>query len=139
MACNTSITSCPIYPCYENIYIGLAAADTDYTLRIKSSWGKVVTEDITTDSEGFVVITGGVWDDLFNSGGQFSFEVLEQDTNIPVDFRVITGFSGGSYASQQATISTNYYDKILVDFNMLKGSTGMSVIITNQYLFNDNA
>lgn len=139
MACNTSITSCPIFPCYENIYIGLAVADTDYTIRIKSSWGKVVTEDITSDSEGFVVLSGGVWDDLFNSGGEFGFEILEQDTNIPVDFRVITGFSGGSYANQQSTISTNYYDKILVEFNMLKGSTGMSVIITNQYLFNDNA
>lgn len=139
MSCNTSITSCPIFPCYENIYIGMAEADTEYTVRIKSSWGKVVTEDVTSDAEGFVVISGGVWDDLFNSGGQFSFEVLELDTNIPVDFQVITGFSGGSYASQDATVSTDYYDKILVEFSMAKGSTGMSVLITNQYLFNDNA
>lgn len=117
----------------------MAEADTEYTVRIKSSWGKVVTEDVTSDAEGFVVISGGVWDDLFNSGGQFSFEVLELDTNIPVDFQVITGFSGGSYASQDATVSTDYYDKILVEFSMAKGSTGMSVLITNQYLFNDNA
>ena len=36
--------------------------------------------------------------------------VLGSTFNIPVSFSVITGFSGGSYASQDATVSSNLYD-----------------------------
>ena len=51
--------------------------------------------------------------------------------NIPVSFSVITGFSGGSYAPQDATVSSNLYDCIYTSFEFGE--------VDKQYLFNVNA
>ena len=143
MACNTCITACPVFPCYDNLWLFKATADTTYLVKITNMGsGRVVSESVESDAEGFVILTGNTWADFFNTGAQVKFEIYEMVgstyTNIPVDFRVITGFSGGSYASQQATISTTYYDCVYVSFEMLH-DTDSTVTVDNQYLYNTNA
>jgi hypothetical protein len=144
MACNTCTTACDIYPCYENLWLFKATANASYLVVLTNmGTGRKESEQVTADSEGFVILTGGTWNNFFHTNSQVRFEIFEMVgstyTNIPVDFQVITGFSGGSYASQQATISTNLYDCIYVSFGLLTGEDGDAITIDNQYLFNTNA
>jgi len=144
MACNNCTTACNIYPCYESLWLFKAEADTSYLVVMTNTGsGRKESEQITSDSEGFVILEGGTWNDFFHTNSQVKFELFEMVgstyTNIPVDFKVITGFSGGSYAEQDATVSTTDYDCVYVSFGLLTGEDGDTVTIDNQYLFNTNA
>ena len=125
--------------CYDNLWLFKATANTSYLVKMTNMGSyRSVTEEVTSDTEGFVILTGGTWSDFFNTGSQVKIELFEMTgstyTNIPVDFYVITGFSGGSYASQQATISDTEYDCVYVTFDIITDLTP-----DNQYLFNVNA
>lgn len=142
MACNTCITVCEVHPCYEDLWLFKATANTSYLVKMTIR-GRVETEEVTSDSEGFVILSGGTWNNFFHTSSLAKFELFEMTgstyTNIPVDFKVITGFSGGSYASQGATVSTNEYDCVYVPFRLMYGEDGDTAVIDNQYLFNVNA
>ena len=147
MACNTCFTSCLIHPCYDNLWIGKATANNNYLVKVTNiGSGRVVSEQVTATSAGLVKLTGGTWNDFFNSGSQFEFKLFQMDfsqvpnvtSNIPVDFYAITGFTG-AYYSITLTFSSTVYDCALVSFEMLYDSDGSPIEIDNQYLFDENA
>lgn len=142
MACNTCFTSCPIHPCYDNLYICKATANAKYLVKITSPSGRVVSEEVTANSSGYVILTGGTWNDFLNGAGEYKFQLFQVDysvspsvtSGIPVDFYAITGF-GGAYYSVTLTVSSTLYDCALVEFDMIYDSDGTPVEIDNQYLF----
>ena len=123
-----------MFTCYGDFWLMKATANTTYLLKMTNMGsGRVETETVTSNSEGFVVLTTD-WSNYFNTVSQVKFQLFEMSGstfNIPVSFSVITGFSGGSYASQDATVSSNLYDCIYTSFEFGE--------VDKQYLFNVNA
>jgi len=80
MACNTCFTSCLIHPCYDNIWIGKATANNNYLVKVTNiGSGRVIAEQVTATSAGLVKLSGGTWNDFFNSGSQFEFKLYQMD------------------------------------------------------------
>lgn len=143
MACNNCTSVCSVQFCYNTLWLFKATANTSYLVKFTNiGSGRSNSEQVTSDSEGFVKLTGGTWNEFFNTDSEVKFQLFEMTgstyTNIPVDFKVITGFSGGSYASQQATVSTTDYDCVYINFTHLFDEDGV-IELDNQYFFNTNA
>ena len=108
--------------------------------------GRRVQESVTSDGSGYVILTGGTWADFLNGGGEYKVQLFQTDfsvspnitSNIPVDFNVITGFSG-AYYDIDIELSSTQYDCILFETDMLYDSAGAPVELDNQYLINENA
>lgn len=147
MSCNNCTTTCPIHPCYETIYVAKATANNVYLVEITNiGSGRVVSEQVTATSAGYVKLTGGTWNDFLNGVGQFRIKLFIVDysvsphvsTNIDVDFYAFTGFTG-QYYNLAPTFSSTQYDCLLFETEMLYDSSGVAVEIDNQYLINEDA
>lgn len=145
MSCNTCITVCPVYLCYETIYIAKAAPGTPYMVEITNTGsGRKITQEVIADSEGFLLLEDGTWNDFFNSGSEFKIKIYHinnqavpaQTSNIPTDFNVITGFED-NYGNDM-TVSETQYDCINVEFEMMYND-GVPESFDVQYLINEDA
>lgn len=147
MSCNTCTTVCTIHPCYDDLWIAKASVLTKYRVEITHiPSGRRVNEEVTSDGDGYVILTGGTWADFLNGAGQYRIKLYESDfsvspsvtNNVPADFNVITGF-GGAYYDLSITLSSTQYDCILFDTEMIYDSVGSPVELDDQYLINEDA
>lgn len=147
MSCNNCTTVCPIHPCYEDLWIAKLTPLNQYTVKIKHIGSeREVSEAVTADANGLIKLSDGTHNDFLNGSGQYQITVYLRNysvspsitTNIPVDFYVLTGFTGAYYNLSPAFSSTQY-DCILFETEMLYDGDGNPITLDDQYLINEDA
>lgn len=144
MSCNTCTTVCNINPCYSDLWVCKATADTDYQIEITNLGSeRTISEQVTSDEDGYILLEDGTWSNFFNSGSQFQIKIYAINsianpvkiTNSPIDFNVILTADGES----PLTVSENLYDCILFQTDLVYSSEDSPADSERQYLMNADA
>lgn len=127
MYCDSCHSSCDIVACYSNLYIGkISDTNTIVSVRIENlATGRVVTQDVTTDGSGVVLLPSGLFRNFLNSNATFKIRVflggVAQDITMYTD--------SGTFDT-----SGNTYNCITFGTTVLRDSDGDMYVVSTQYL-----
>lgn len=127
MYCDNCHASCEIVSCYSNLYIGkIADTNTIVSVRIENlATGRVVTQDVTTDGSGVVLLTSGLFRNFLTSAATFKVRVFLAGVN--QDITMYT--DAGTFDT-----SGNVYNCITFGTSVLYDSSGDMYSVSTQYL-----
>lgn len=125
MSCNTCANICPVYSCYSNLFVGkVANLNTDVLVVIENvATGRVVSEVVTTNGSGVIILTGGTWDKMLYTSAQIKIKVMLSGEQLAIT----------PYATS-TTFGTTTYDCLIFETSPLYDEDGDMYAIPNQYL-----
>ena len=126
MYCDNCFRACGIVSCYSNIYVGKTDYASENLLVVieNISTGRRVSEQVTTDGDGVVLLTSGTFRKFLTGSSTYKIRIFRNGVNIDLKMYLTS-----------TTFDTTDYNCITFDTYTLRESDGNMYVMPTQYLF----